>query len=305
MAIKQLLLPVDSVKQSNELIRSRTNVANKTTSRLLACLIAQLHDSDSDFKEEYTLDIRERLTMLQDAGGTKMAQIREACKFLAEAKVWIERPASDKKTKDDEFDIIPYFSRLSYRRGVLHVKFNPEMKKFLLELKAFFTQYNLLEYLSLPSIYSQKLFELLKSYEGANKKGYTEFTLQDLHDYLDTPDSFRSDFRNFRIRILEKAHKDINKTSLEFAWEPIKTGRAVTAVRFIFRDKMREKVEKTKVLREQRAQSKKNNENFLAAYACAKDKKGICSGEQKSCCAICQQLILADVRKKFQSALQP
>lgn len=305
MAVKQLMLPGELVKKDNELIRSKTDVNNKTTARLLACLVSQLQDTDADFKDEYTLDIRQQLPIFQDTDGRQTNQIRVACRELAHAKVWIDKNEPNKKGTDDDFDIIPYFSKLSYRGGKLYAKFNPEMKKFLLELKSFFTQYNLIEYLSLPSIYSQKLFELLKSFEGGNKKGFVEFALKDLHDYLDTPDSFRADFAGFRRRILEKAHKDINKTSLEFAWEPIKTGRAVTAVRFLFRDKMREKVEKTKVLREQRAQSKKNNENFLAAYACAKDKKGICSGEQKSCCAICQQLILADVRKKFQSALQP
>lgn len=300
MAVKQLMLPGQLVKKDNELIRSRTNVENKTTARLLACLVAQLQESDADFKEEYTLDIRKQLAIFQDADGRQSRQIREACKYLADTKVWIDKNEPNKKGTDDDFDIIPYFSKLSYRGGILHAKFNPEMRKYLLELKAFFTEYNLLEYLTLPSLYSQKLFELLKSFEGGNKKGFVEFALKDLHEYLDTPTSLRLNFKDFRIRILEKAHKDINKTSLEFAWEAIKTGRAVTAVRFIFHDKMREKVEKTNALRAQRAESQKNNKEFLTAYNCAKAKKGYCDGEGKPACNVCQSLILADVRRTLE-----
>lgn len=300
MAVKQLMLPGELVKKDNELIRSKTDVNNKTTARLLACLVSQLQEADADFKEEYILDIRQQLPVFQDTTGPQTNQIRVACKDLAHAKVWIDKNLPNKKGTDDDFDIIPYFSKLSYRGGKLYAKFNPEMKKFLLELKSFFTQYNLIEYLSLPSIYSQKLFELLKSFEGGNKKGFVEFSLKDLHEYLDTPTSLRLNFKDFRMRILEKAHKDINKTSLEFAWEASKTGRAVTAVRFLFHDKMREKVEKTNALRAQRAESQKNNKEFLTAYNCAKAKNGYCDGEGKPACNVCRSLILADVRRTLE-----
>ena len=52
---------------------------------------------------------------------------------------------------------------------------------------------------------------------------------------LDSPASFRADFRQFRTRVIEKAHKDIHeKTSLRFEWEPVKAGRSVEAIRFLF-----------------------------------------------------------------------
>lgn len=290
MAIKQLMLPVDSVKKDNELIRSRSNVANKTTARLLACLIAQLQDTDADFKHEYVLDIRQKLSMFQAADGRQLTQLRTACRDLADAKVWIDKPNSD------DFDILLYFSSLSYRDGKLRVEFNPKMRKYLLELKAYFTQYNLLEYLSLPSIYSQKLYELLKSWEGANNKGYVEYALRDLHEYLDTPTSIRLNFKDFRIRILEKATKDINKTSLEFAWEAVKTGRTVTSIRFIFRDKMREKIEHKKAVDNQRKESDKNNKEFIKCVECAKSKKGICNGGNYAYCSLCQMTFLKEYR---------
>lgn len=298
MAVKQLMLPGELVKKDNELIRSKTDVNNKTTARLLACFVAQLQETTAaDFKQEYVLDIRRQIPVFQDTTGPQTNQIRVACKELAHAKVWIDKNEPNKKGTEDDFDIIPYFSKLSYRAGKVYAKFNPEMKRFLLELKSFFTQYNLIEYLTLPSIYSQKLFELLKSWEGGNSKGFVEFSLFDLHEYLETPISLRADFAGFRRRILEKAEKDINKTSLEFSWEAIKTGRAVTSVRFLFRDIMREKVNAKK---EQAAKVKRNAE-FIKAVECAKEKHGICDTPKKNeMCVFCQQMILEDIRKHKQ-----
>lgn len=296
MAVKQLMLPGDVVKKDNELIRSKTDVNNKTTARLLACLVAQLQEpTTTDFSQQFVLDIRKQLPVFQDTDGRQTNQIRVACKELAHAKVWIDKNDPNKKGTDDDFDIIPYFSKLSYRSGKVYAKFNPEMKKFLLELKSFFTQYNLIEYLTLPSIYSQKLFELLKSWEHGNSKGFVEFSLADLHDYLETPDSLRADFAGFRRRILEKAEKDINKTSLEFAWEAIKTGRAVTSVRFLFRDKMREKI----AAKKEQAERFKRNDAFLKSVECAKSKNGICDTPKKNeACEFCQRMILEEMRKK-------
>lgn len=57
----------------------------------------------------------------------------------------------------------------------------------------------------------------------------------ELHEMLDTPESFRTNFKELRRWVLEKAHKDIvGKTQLYYEWEPIKRGRAIIAVRFIF-----------------------------------------------------------------------
>lgn len=300
MSIKQIPLPGEIVKKDNEIVRSYTNISNKTSGKLLACLISQLNESDTDFKDEYKLEIMNYMEHLQAYGGTQISQIREACKALAEAKVWIDTFDYDKKSKKDRFAIIPYFSRLKYENGILTVKFNSEMKKFLLQIKSFYTQYNLLEYLSLPSIYSQKLFELLKSWEKGNDIGYVEFSLKDLHEFLGTPDSFRSDFGNFKKRILLKAEKDINKTSLEFSWEAIKTGHAVTSVRFTFRDKIRKRIEYKKKEDEEEKRRKKVNDDYAQAVTCAKQKNGECleDTQKKAVCEICRKVgMVAEIRK--------
>lgn len=109
------------------------------------------------------------------------------------------------------------------------------MAPFLLDLQQCFTQYSLTEYLKLPSVYSQRIFEILKSWSG---KPEVILPVSELHRLLDSPDSFQANFAEFRRRVLEKAHKDITeKTSFRYEWEPVKIGRSVEKIRFIFSSK--------------------------------------------------------------------
>ena len=79
-----------------------------------------------------------------------------------------------------------------------------------------------MEFLLLPSIYSQRIYEFLKSWDD---KPETIISVLDLHEMLNTPNSFRANFTEFRRWVLEKAHKDISKyTKLIYEWEPIKKG---------------------------------------------------------------------------------
>ena len=120
-------------------------------------------------------------------------------------------------------------------KGILEMRFDPDLKPHFLQLKAHFTQYSLTEFLSLSSVYSQRLYEILKSYSSQN---YVDLTLDELYKALDVPVSHKKDFGNFRRLVLEQADKDIVKAnlSLQYRWEPIKSGRGgkVTAIRFSF-----------------------------------------------------------------------
>ena len=139
------------------------------------------------------------------------------------------------------------FSRCRFRKkeGILELGFHPDLIPHYLQLKKNFVQYNLIEYLTLSSLYSQKVFEILKSW--ANRSEIT-ILIPELHVALSVPESLRIDFAAFRRRALEKAYKDINeKTSLRYEWEAIKTKNKVTAIRFIFSQKDRMIVQKATI----------------------------------------------------------
>jgi len=294
MAMQQLTLPGEIVKKHNELIRSKISVTSKTASQILACLVACIHREDTQFKEAYSVPIKD---YLRDEGGIHK-QVREACRELATATVETEWPDPENPENEIIFHIMPFFTSIKYRKGMVQAKFNPEMSGLLLQLKSFFTQYNLIEYLTLPSTYSQRLFEILKSWSNAPE---VVLSVAELHNLLETPPSLRSDFRNFRIRVIEKARKDIHeKTSLRFEWEPVKAGRSVEAIRFLFAPgrKAIAEAEASKVKADK--QRRLNNQRMIAALNCAKEKKGECAklDNKAIICKACLQFQFCDEMRR-------
>ena len=203
---------------------------------------------------------------------------------------------------DDGWTKYNVFSRCRFRRsdGMLELGFHPDLKSHYLELQRNFAQYDLLEFLMLPSIYSQRIFEILKSY---NDLPEVTLKLSELHEMLDVPESLRGDFAQFRRRVLEKAHKDICETSLKYDWEPIKRGKSVIAVRFIFNKYAVAQIENKKKSKEVARRQKKNNDLFREALACAQGKKakGGCvrKTQPSDVCAVCGQLNMLSLTKEI------
>jgi plasmid replication initiation protein len=128
---------------------------------------------------------------------------------------------------------------------IVELCFHPDLKPHYLQLKKYYTQYDLAEFMSLPSVYSQRLYEVLKSWSD---KPEVEIEIEDLHNMLDTPNSLQDNFAYFRRRVLEQAHKDIVEregSSLWFDWEPVKGYKGkVVAVRFVFSEERAKELSK-------------------------------------------------------------
>lgn len=282
MVNRQLTLPSELVKKDNQLVRSKLNISNVDGSKILASLVAQIRTDDTYFKEFYTLNAKD---ILSNTSGVMYARIKKLCKGLLQTTVEIETPKGD--SPEASFIMYAFFRSLEYRKGIIKARFNEDMRPFLLGLKDCFTQYNLLEYLLLPSFYSQRMFEILKSWSGLPE---AIISMKELHQMLDTPPSFKADFKAFRTRVLEKAHKDIHKhTSLTFEWLPIKAGRSVDSIKFTFSDARKAitatEDKQTKVAKQRRL----NNQNMGKALACCEAKKGICDVQDNKAvvCKLC------------------
>ena len=142
---------------------------------------------------------------------------------------------------------------LDSQKGTLEICFHPDLKEHYLQLNQYI-KYNLIEFMLLPSIYSQRIFEFLKSWDD---KKETVIELKELHEMLDTPKALRAKYKDFRVRVLDKAHKDILKfTNIYYTWEPIKRGRAVYAIKFIFGKKPKTAIKASEVLQENKLKDK-------------------------------------------------
>lgn len=283
--MQQLTFPGEIVKKRNELVRCKINISSLGGSRILANLIACVHHGDTQFKDTYRVPVKD---FMSDLGGRSYSEIKAICRELAKATAEIEEPDPD--GPHPIFRIYTFFSSITYRKGIIEARFNQEMRPFLLDLRRCFTQYNLMEYLTLPSFYSQRIFEILKSWSNAPE---VILSVAELHRLLDTPASFRTDFKSFRVRVLEKAYKDIiEKTTMCYEWEPIKRGRSVISVRFIFSKIKSMNIKDQKMDDKKKKQSDRNNYIFLTVTECRKQHSNDCIGghQKKVICDFCHSL---------------
>ena len=275
MAERQFPLPGPIVKKSNALARAAWSVKSIYEPRLVALIASRVRKEDKDF-QTYEIPIKE-LIGDSDDGGRSYKLIAEVVDNLMGRLLTIPQPHGWIK--------YVIFSRCEYdgEKGCIRARFDPDLKEHFLGLKSNFTKYSLVEFLLLPSIYSQRLFELLKSWDD-----HQEVTIQidELYKILNVPVSHKSDFAAFRRRVLEKSHRDIHdKTSFNYEWMAVKKGKSVSAVKFIFSESKKA----INNIYTQEKESQKNNKLFIQSVACF--KSGECTYKSKSKkCILCKKI---------------
>lgn len=286
MAPKQLLLPSPLVKMDNALARASWPEGGQYDLDLVMHIASKIRIDDEDF-QTYSFPVSE-LGYGERLDGRTYQRVKAALERLSKGSIKVE---GERKN----FYFYSLFSMAGYEDGKIVVRFDPQLKPFFLHLSKNFTSFELFEMRMLPSEYSKRLFLLLKSYASMDE---CVIDINELHEKLLTPESVRQDFAQFRLRILNKAQKDLLGTLL-FEWEPIKKSRAVTQVLFIFN--------KAKVFEKRKALKKAVDEkeritvknSFLAAVECARlkvAKDGNClkADNKKKVCKQCQEMAMVD-----------
>ena len=280
MAARQLLLPGEIIKKSNALCRARWSVDSVYEPRMVALVASKVRVDDKAF-HDYEIPVSELIGPAADGRTYKL--ISDVIDNLIGRVVTMSK-------EHGGFAKCAIFSYCEYdpKRGIVKARFDPHMIPHYLELKKRFAQYNLFEFLSLPSTYSQRIFEILKSWDD---KPETTIELAELRSMLSLDKEFQR-WPDFRRYVVEKAHKDITgKTSLAYEWEPIKKGRAVVAVRFIFSAKKAEQAKNKKKAKESKKTSARNNKLFLDVMECFTKQGGDCREHlSKDHCTFCRKI---------------
>jgi plasmid replication initiation protein len=269
------------VKKSNILCRASWAPEVIWEARLVALVASKINVRDKDF-HIYEIPIADVLTDT-NRGGESYKIIDKATDYSMARIIKIQNEKTGGWVK------YSLFSKCEYdpQKGNITVRFDPDLKPHYLNLKKQFAKYDLSQFLLLPSTYSQRLYEILKSWDDRQD---VKIKLSDLHIMLNVPKSLKSVYKNFRRRVLEKAHTDIIKhTSLKYQWEPIKKGRKVEAIKFIFSKKQIKKVSAKKDPQQKCQTQKQRNNLGQAAIKCHKQRNGTCKEDQpKGVCEVCK-----------------
>lgn len=272
MYYQQRKLPL-MLKKSNELVRTHLSIENNTlANRIFTTLIRYI--------EEQSFPVvsfpASELVNDENKGGTQYKNLKKAASVLMKAR--LDSLDYDRDGKEIGFHMENLFTTCHYRNGVVNARFNPELKPHLLGLKHHFTSLNYFDLIELSSFYSQRIYELLKSWENPN--GFVEIDINILYALISFPVNMQANFKELRTRALEQAEKEINeKTELKFRWEPIKEGRKVVAIRFIIGErglvtqKKRQNKEAEQERRNNCDEAARRRPHLLAAVKCRAENK--------------------------------
>ncbi len=257
-----------SYKKSNELI----NAMGKGTAlsqKLFAIGMQHIHvdETNNVVATIYGTDLRK---MFKSSSGSLYEHIEALCDRQIKGATIFDWNLLMKDKETGKIEAHQVVTDASFKNGTLTLRYNNSLTDKIVNLQKDYTVLSLAETLSLKSVYSLRLYEMLKSaydYQSAvtKKQGdmVFEYLLPELKLELgiinsggskeikaelekESPDYDRIDelaektgqnkykeFKIFNRNVLLKAKEELNnKTSLVVDYEPIKSGRKAVGIRF-------------------------------------------------------------------------
>ena len=225
---------VKFIRKSNELVEAKYKFDIWET-RIFTKMLTMIHRDDEDFKE-YKVYLKDLVSEFGlDKNKEAYELIRTGAKKLMKKSFYIPYEVDGQKRMFETPVISSLDSAILEDKGIANehlyigISFHPRMKPYLLQLKSKFTMYDVRNILKLPSVYSIRIYELLKQYEKIGKR---KFKVDELKDILGVQNEYPM-YANFKQRVINKAQKDLSEnTDIMFTFEEIKIGRAVEDLLF-------------------------------------------------------------------------
>lgn len=228
------------VRKSNKLIRRFRAEMNTSQYKITLYLISKAYTLENDL--EFTLDIQDfcKCCGLDYESGYHYKQIKKDLLILSTKAQWIDLFDNSDEETVIKLILKPYINKKS---GKIRILLDPDIKPYILYLREqyenkgeLYTQFALLYTLPMRSLYSIRLYELLKSWatEQSAEQGHY-WTIEELQKILG---SNYDRYPDFRRKVIEKAIPEINEyTDLFVTYEPIKQGRSFKYINFFIRTK--------------------------------------------------------------------
>ena len=218
------------VVQHNKLIEHRGSMTIMEQ-KLLRAIVSEIRMDDIDLNH-YSINVSEFKELTKTTHKDIYNQLDEATTRLMRRVIEIKD--ADKKGKRS-FKKLTIMTKAEYieGEGQIHIRLNDEIKPYLLELKDHFTQYQLKYVMQMKSVYTLRIYELLKQYESTRTLR-RKFELEELKANLGIISEYPV-FKDFEKRVLEVAKKEINAlTDIQIDYKKLyrgdKQGKGVPVV---------------------------------------------------------------------------
>ena len=240
------------VTKSNYFIMNSSYDLSLEEQKLILTLASMVQPEDEEFKP-YIFKISDFMELLGVENQAKYTEIPRITKELMKKVFEIEEGNRVIQTA--------WLSGAIYEKGTGYVtlKFNPDLKPYMLKLNTMFTQYKLANILSMKSKYSPRIYEILKCNEF-KRQGYIEIEVEELRKLLKA-DNIYPLYADFKRKIIFQTQKELKKIcDISFDFKEIKTGRKVTALRFYIHQNRIRPMNKNMIIEEVSATVSEDNE---------------------------------------------
>lgn len=213
----------------NNLVEARYRLTLQEK-RVVLWLASQVTPFDEDFKE-HSLSIKDFSDLTNTQGENLYTRLQSITRRLMQRIITI-RPIGEKRLIQ-----VAWLGAADYKidKGIISLSFHPHLKPFFLQLKRNFTKINIVDVMGLQSIYSIRIYELLKQKEYV---GIRIITIDEIRDYCGISKEKYKQINDLRRKVLEVAKLDINeKTDIEITYSMIKEGRKYVSVSFDVKNK--------------------------------------------------------------------
>lgn len=218
------------IVQHNALINARFEL-NTTESRLFLALLSRIGRNDTQFQ---VCQIPVRELMAHSSSNSTYELVRKTLKHFASRTLLIEKlEAGGRHSGRPDFSILPLlaFAEYKHREGVVEARFNDLLMPYLLQLRENFTKAQLTELLKLKSSNAYRIYLLLREYAAFGKR---VIPVTELKSILGVEEEYDR-FTNFKVRILDRAKAELDRTDMAFTYSLEKQGRTITHICFQFR----------------------------------------------------------------------
>ena len=225
--------------------------------KLILTLAREITKEDNNFKKcVFTVEQLSDILGLEKKG--YYSELKEITKSLISRVIQIKEP--------DGLLQVSWLNSAKYydNKGTIELSFSNDLKPYLLQLGNHFTKLEFNQIVSLNSVYAIRIYELCKQYQ---KLGERTAELQELRSILAIERKEYPFYANFKVKVLSVAEREINeKTDISIKFEEIKTGRKITAIKFLISAKKEIKAIKNKEIIENIEEVKEYPEEVLELF---------------------------------------
>lgn len=188
------------VVKDNILIQRAQSNLTRTEQKLINYMISMIEPTDADFKV-YRIKVADFAQLVGIDMRHAYSLFIEMSESLLKKIFWIK---DGERTTAVQWVMKPEYLE---KQGIMQLRLDPDIKKYLIGLQNNFTEYDLFNILSLKTKYAITIYEFLKSYQYKKTKEvsvdeFIEFLVSDIQSY--------KAFGTFKQRVLDPALDDIN-----------------------------------------------------------------------------------------------